>query len=385
MSTLHTRATAHPAYSEPAGLACCQPNAGQRSEPGWLAIENTGWHQTRGGVRKQPFVATSFSPSTLPDLAPSPSPYTSRPWTFYQIAPKQKKLSLKGIYEAAGVERSQGHNLHIIHLEKVRDNGGDNIPGRWTRFLAEVTELPVLLCTLAKLYEVHPDLYRSADKTVLYRFADGLRRYAAQNPDAAWYRALPAAWPIPKPLDVTVQWILPLGGAGTPPGNSTTTISPPSRTPTTAGASTPSTNADAAVADRMTAAADKIDGMEGTLNALATRVGNVEQAFKPQVLGHIIKQNTNPYPGFVAVNTKRQHDEQAAKRRRDEPSSGHPHQISYNDIATSGQPFFYLRIRHRCGFGGSSFLVVGTTWFYFLVHIAIACFLLRCCFPPKDG
>ncbi|KAA8895582.1 hypothetical protein FN846DRAFT_911614 [Sphaerosporella brunnea] len=34
--------------------------------------------------------------------------------------------------------------------------------------------------------------------------------------------------------------------------------------------------------------------MEGTLNALVTRVGNVEQAVKPEVLAEIIKQNTNP-------------------------------------------------------------------------------------------
>ncbi|KAA8914395.1 hypothetical protein FN846DRAFT_902111 [Sphaerosporella brunnea] len=71
----------------------------------------------------------------------------------------------------------------------------------------------------------------------------------------------------------------------------------------------------------------KIDRMEATLNQLATRVGNIEEAVKPAVLGQIIKQNTNPYPGFVAIDTKRSDDEQAAKRRRVEAYFGHPHQI----------------------------------------------------------
>ncbi|KAA8892969.1 hypothetical protein FN846DRAFT_914630 [Sphaerosporella brunnea] len=154
-------------------------------------------------------------------------------------------------------------------------------------------------------------------------FVDRLFRYATQNADAAWYCALPPAFPNQTPLEVSVRWILPPGAPGAaapnpPPANSTTTISSPSPTPTTARAFTPSDNADAAVADRIAAATDritaaaanitgvstatsiapapaitiatdtgsaitmvwtkgKIDSMDATLNALATR-SNVRQA-----------------------------------------------------------------------------------------------------------
>ncbi|KAA8913997.1 hypothetical protein FN846DRAFT_886261 [Sphaerosporella brunnea] len=181
---------------------------------------------------------------------------------------------------------------------------------------------------MARVYEVHSVPYMSCDKTMLYSFVDGLLRYATQSPDAAWYRGLlPLPSPNRTPLDVTGQWILPPGApgaadAGPPPANLTTTISSPRPTPTTVGASTPTTNADAAVADRMTAAADRIDRKEGTLNAPATKVGSVEQTVKPRVLGEIMQQNMDPYLGFVAVE-----NQQAAKRRRVEAFSGHAHQI----------------------------------------------------------
>ncbi|KAA8894725.1 hypothetical protein FN846DRAFT_922789 [Sphaerosporella brunnea] len=135
-------------------------------------------------------------------------------WQLPSGVPKQKKLSLKGIYEAAGVEKLPGHNLHILLLQHARDNGWQSIPGWWRRFLGEATERPVLLRTLAnmaRVYEVHPVLYRSSDKTILYKFVDGFLRYATQNPDAAWYCALPPASANQTPLDVTVQWILPAG------------------------------------------------------------------------------------------------------------------------------------------------------------------------------
>ncbi|KAA8902853.1 hypothetical protein FN846DRAFT_891376 [Sphaerosporella brunnea] len=155
------------------------------------------------------------------------------------MPPKQTKLSLNGIQEAAGVVRSQGHNLHIVLLEKARENGWYQIPGWWRVFLGEATERPVLLRTLAdmaRLYEVHPELYSSSDKTMLYKFVDGLLRYATRNPHAAWYRALPPASATQTPLDVNVKWILPPGAPGAAaagPQNSTT-IFPPSTTAPTA-------------------------------------------------------------------------------------------------------------------------------------------------------
>ncbi|KAA8897378.1 hypothetical protein FN846DRAFT_893090 [Sphaerosporella brunnea] len=79
--------------------------------------------------------------------------------------------------------------------------------------------------------------------------------------------------------------------AGPPPADSINTISPLSPTPTTAGASSATTNADAAVADRMTVTADTIDRMEDTLNALATTVGNAGGANKPVVLGELPETN----------------------------------------------------------------------------------------------
>jgi hypothetical protein len=75
------------------------------------------------------------------------------------MPPKQTKLSLKGIHEAGGVVKSQGHNLHIVLLEKARENGWHEIPGWWRVFLGEATERAVLLRTLANMatvYEVHP-------------------------------------------------------------------------------------------------------------------------------------------------------------------------------------------------------------------------------------
>ncbi|KAA8894714.1 hypothetical protein FN846DRAFT_894832 [Sphaerosporella brunnea] len=273
------------------------------------------------------------------------------------------KLSLKGIHEAGGVVKSQGHNLHIVLLEKARENGWHQIPGWWRVFLGEATERPVLLRTLAnmaRVCEVHPVLvlYMTSDKTRLYKFVDGLLRFATQSPDAAWYRALPPALPTQTPLDVNVQWILPPGApgaavAGPQAANFTTTISTPSRTPPLPD---PHNERDPerasgqggqrrtghqarrsarhhqgkpqsdSTAMTIWCPKRKFDTIDGTLKALETRLGNVKDSLKPEVLEDFIKKNLNPYPGFVTTDTKCQDYEQVAKRRRVEAFFRHTHQ-----------------------------------------------------------
>ncbi|KAA8899220.1 hypothetical protein FN846DRAFT_909715 [Sphaerosporella brunnea] len=149
---------------------------------------------------------------------------------------------------------------------------------------------------MTKVYKVHLVLYMTSDKTRLYRFVDGLLRFATQNPDAAWYRALPPASPTHTHLNVNVRWILPHGVPGAAVAGSQ------------ARNSTPLANSDAAAADKMTAAADKMTAaadyataatdrmnrMEVTMNVLAATLANVQQAVTPDVLGEIVKENSNP-------------------------------------------------------------------------------------------
>ncbi|KAA8894812.1 hypothetical protein FN846DRAFT_998813, partial [Sphaerosporella brunnea] len=192
---------------------------------------------------------------------------------------------------AAGVEKSPGHHLHILLIQHARDNGWQSIPGWRRRFLGEATERPVLLrnsANMARVYEVHPVLYMSSVETMLYKFVDGFRQYATLNPDAAWYCVVLPAFPNQAPLDFTVQSIFPAaapgaGAAGPPPANSTATISPPSLIPTTAGAFTPTTNADAAMADRITAATDRISagaaGITASFEGMMHRLKNIVASF----------------------------------------------------------------------------------------------------------
>ncbi|KAA8904552.1 hypothetical protein FN846DRAFT_952472, partial [Sphaerosporella brunnea] len=78
--------------------------------------------------------------------------------------------------------------------------------------------------------------------------------------------------------------------AQTPKYTTTATISPPSTT------ATPPANSNAAGSSTPTdaAAADRMNRMEETLNAILARVVNVEQAVKPDVLRDIVKENSNP-------------------------------------------------------------------------------------------
>ncbi|KAA8894043.1 hypothetical protein FN846DRAFT_895440 [Sphaerosporella brunnea] len=85
---------------------------------------------------------------------------------------------------------------------------------------------------MARVYEVHPDLYMTSDKTILYRFVDGQRRTVRQ--------------------------------AGGP------------------GRDHPEKHQ-----------SGKIESMDATLKALADRMGNVKQSVKPEILGDIVKKNTN--------------------------------------------------------------------------------------------
>ncbi|KAA8902855.1 hypothetical protein FN846DRAFT_891377 [Sphaerosporella brunnea] len=239
---------------------------------------------------------------------------------------------------------------------------------------------------MAKVHEVHPELYRSGDKALLYRFVDGLLRYAKQNTDAAWYRALPAASPTPTPLEVTVQWILPPGApappsSARPPTATLRSAGPPAptRTPTSAvpSASTgtttdtddavtmdaaatslpastaTTTDTDAAV--NIAAAATSLSASAATGSAAATvftpaaasnasanstrtatnsgaamtmvlpkrkldrmvnALNQIQGAVRSEVLGAMVKQNVNPYPGSMAVDNNRNDQEQANKRRR---------------------------------------------------------------------
>ncbi|KAA8902017.1 hypothetical protein FN846DRAFT_908729 [Sphaerosporella brunnea] len=94
------------------------------------------------------------------------------------------------------------------------------------------------------------------------------------------------------PVDPPSRWTW-WGCCWSPPANSTTTISHPTRTWTTAGGSTPTTNTDAAVSkDDRLRRQNRQNGRDPGRSS--DQVGNVGQAVKPQVLGQIIKQNTNP-------------------------------------------------------------------------------------------
>ncbi|KAA8895809.1 hypothetical protein FN846DRAFT_893818 [Sphaerosporella brunnea] len=251
------------------------------------------------------------------------------------MAPKQTKLSLKGIHQDAGVFMSPGHNLHIVLLEKARENGWHEIPGWWRVFLGEATERAVLLRTLANMATV--------DKTRLYKFVDGLLRFATQHPDAAWYRALPPASETKTPLDVNVKWILPPGAPGAasefhhhhhhhhhfPPEHGCHSHrqlrrcrffhshrrrrrrqnEPNGRDPqrhtgqavNVAQAVKPDVLRDivkencnlTGTATTVSYPMRQVNSIDVTLKAIETRIGNVEESVKPEVPADIIKKSSN--------------------------------------------------------------------------------------------
>ncbi|KAA8906856.1 hypothetical protein FN846DRAFT_889995 [Sphaerosporella brunnea] len=72
------------------------------------------------------------------------------------------------------------------------------------------TERPALLRSIAnkiKLHEIYPELYiQPLDERRLYRFVDGLLRYAQQNREDAWLRQLPPAARVQTKIVLTVDW-----------------------------------------------------------------------------------------------------------------------------------------------------------------------------------
>ncbi|KAA8912109.1 hypothetical protein FN846DRAFT_887406 [Sphaerosporella brunnea] len=86
------------------------------------------------------------------------------------------KLSLKRIFDEAGLDKQTGIILPQRVMRVCRQNSWHNKTGFWRDAIFKETERPALLRTIANkigLYEIYPELYtRPLDERRLYRFVE---------------------------------------------------------------------------------------------------------------------------------------------------------------------------------------------------------------------